>query len=99
MLNQVVIVGRVVKTIFINKITKNKEIQLSVPRSFKNDKGEFVVDLIDCVLTKELAKNAKKFCKKGELLGIKGRIQKEEDSKQVVFVEKLTFLSNGKEEK
>ena len=50
-----------------------------------------------------IAENASEFCKKGDLLGIKGRIQtsvyeKEEEKKYVteLIAEKITFLSSGK---
>ncbi|MGYP000715382033 len=108
MLNQTVLVGRLVRDPELhesengNKVTS---ITLAVPRSYKNMNGEYDTDFISCVLFKGIAENASEYCHKGDLLGIKGRIQTRkvedlESSKQVVEViaEKLTFLSSKKAE-
>ena len=51
------------------------QLTLAVPRSFKNMKGEYDTDYIPCVLWKGVAENTAEYCKKGDLVGIKGRIQ------------------------
>ena len=89
MLNQTVIVGRLVRDPDLyetengNKVTN---ITLAVPRSYKNADGEYDTDFINCVLWKGVAESASEYCHKGDLLGIKGRIQTrtidvDEDSK------------------
>ena len=109
MLNQTVIVGRLVKDPELyetengNKVTN---ITLAVPRSFKNMDGEYDTDFISCVLWKGIAENAVEYCKKGDLLGVKGRIQSkkinldEETRREVleVVAEKVTYLSNKPKE-
>lgn len=103
-LNQTVIVGRIVRDPELretengNKITN---ITLAVPRSFKNVNGEYETDFISCVLWKGVAENVVEYCKKGDLVGLKGRIQTrtievEDNKKQVmeVVAEKVTFLSS-----
>ena len=76
MLNQTVIVGRLVKDPELretengNKVTN---ITLAVPRSYKNINGEYDTDFISCVLWKGIAENTVEYVK--ALLGIKGRIQ------------------------
>lgn len=105
MLNQTVIVGRLVKDPELyetengNKVTN---ITLAVPRSFKNMDGEYDTDFISCVLWKGIAENTVEYCKKGDLLGVKGRIQSrkinldEETKREVleVIAEKVTYLSS-----
>lgn len=107
MLNQTVLVGRLVKDPELyetengNKITN---ITLAVPRNYKNINGEYDTDFIPCTLWKGIAENTVEYCKKGDLLGIKGRIQtrnielEDETHKKYVEViaEKVTFLSNKK---
>ena len=106
MLNQAVLVGRIVadpelrETDNGNKMTK---ITLAVPRSFKNAEGNYDTDFISCVLWKGVAENTVEYCRKGDLVGIKGHIQtrsyeKEEEKKYVteVIAEKVTFLSSKK---
>ena len=94
MLNQFVLVGR------LTEIKSSNEdftiVNISVPRSFKNENGEYVNDLIDIKLTGNIAKNTLDYCKVGDLIGAKGRI--ESDSFITILVaEKITFLSTKSE--
>lgn len=109
MLNQTVIVGRLVKDPELyetengNKLTN---ITLAVPRSYKNVDGEYDTDFISCVLWKGIAENAVEYCHKGDLLGVKGRIQSrqvqidEDTRRQIIEVvaEKVTYLSSKNKE-
>ena len=108
MLNQTVLVGRLVRdpelyeTESGNKVTN---ITLAVPRSYKNSEGIYDTDFINCVLWKGVAESATEYCHKGDLLGIKGRIQTrtvemdDESKKNIteVVAEKVTFLSSKKD--
>lgn len=105
MLNQVVLVGRLVRDPELKDAengSKFSTITLAVPRSFKNVDGEYDTDFIDCRLWTGVAENASLYCKKGDLVGIKGRIEvrmvEAEEKKKVmeIIAEKLTFLSNKK---
>lgn len=106
MLNQLVVIGRLVKDPELRKTENGKNvtnITLAVPRSYKNPNGEYDTDFIDCVLWSTVAESTTEYCKKGDLLGIKGRIQtrtyeKDEEKKYVteVVAEKVTFLSSKK---
>lgn len=107
MLNQTVLIGRIVKDPELketdngNKVTN---ITLAVPRSFKNSEGEYETDFISCVLWKGIAESTTEYCKKGDLVGVRGRIQtrnielEDETKKHIVEVvaEKVTFLSSKK---
>ena len=107
MLNQIVIVGRLVRDPELRQTEGGKKvtnITLAVPRSFKNINGEYDTDFISCVLWKGVAESTVEYCKKGDLVGIKGRIQtrdvelEDETHKKYVEViaEKVTFLSSKK---
>lgn len=107
MLNQVVLVGRLVKDLELKDYEKGKyaQITLAVPRSYKNTDGEYETDFINCTLWQGVASNTSKYCKKGDIIGIKGRIQssnyKVEDKTKYtmeVIAEKVTFLSSKQEE-
>ena len=102
MLNQIVIVGRLVRNPELRETENGKKITdvtLAVPRSYKNEKGEYETDFIDCVLWSCIAENTVEYCKKGDLVGIKGRLQKSnEEERMIVVAEKVTFLSSKKEE-
>lgn len=107
MLNQIVLVGRLTKEVQINKTENGKKISnitLAVPRSFKNMNGLYDTDFIDCILWDNVAVNTSEYCHKGDILGIKGRVQsrvtEKDDKKQnvlEVIAEKVTFLTSKSE--
>ena len=108
MLNQTVIVGRLVRDPELyetengNKVTN---ITLAVPLSYKNVNVEYDTDFVPCVLWKGVAENTVEYCRKGDLLGVKGHVQTrdievDEDVKRKlveIVAEKVTFLSSKKQ--
>lgn len=110
MLNQVVLVGRLSEDPVLNSTDKGKQVMtvnLAVPRSFKNSEGVYETDFIRCVLWNGIAESTSEYCHKGDIVGVKGRIQMssyvdKNEKKQIfseVIAEKVTFLSSKKEEK
>ena len=107
MLNQVVMVGRLTSDPKVEISESGKKftnVSLAVPRSYKNADGEYETDFIDCVLFDSLSYNTTEYCKKGDLVGIKGRLQTntyevdgETKKKTSVVAEKVTFLSTARE--
>lgn len=100
MLNQVVAVGRVAEELELKEKESGEkvcELTLAVPRSYKNIEGEYETDFLECVLFSGISENAVKYCEKGDLVGIKGRIQSN-DGKMQIVAERVTFLSTKKEE-
>ena len=82
-------------------------VTIAIPRSFKNSEGVYETDFINCVLWDAVAKNTAEYCKQGNIIGVKGRLQsrcveKEDKTKKYytdVIAEKVTFLSSNKEDK
>lgn len=107
MLNQVVLVGRLVKDPELVDMESNKKmsrITVAIPRSFKNMDGEYESDFISCILWDAIAKSTCEYCKKGDIVGVKGRIQSrmvEETNEKKYYVdviaERVTFLSSAKQ--
>lgn len=110
MLNQIILVGRLTRDITVNKSEKGVKvatISLAVPRSFKNSEGVYDTDFIDCVAFESVAENTSDYCGKGDIVGVRGRVQsrivsdneKKENIVEII-AEKVTFLSSHtKEEK
>ena len=108
MVNSVMLVGRLAQDIEVKKLDSGKEVTkvaLAVPRSFKNSNGEYETDFIRCVLWDAIATSTAEYCHKGDIVGIKGRIQvtqyEQNNEKKYlteVVAEKVTFLSSKKEE-
>jgi len=101
------LVGRLVKNPEVITTENGKQVSnitLAIPRGFKNSNGEYETDFINCVLWDTVAKNTAEYCKKGNIIGIKGRVQSrvvEQDDKSKkyytdVIAEKVTFLSSNK---
>lgn len=103
MLNQILLVGRLVQDAEIKELeneVKTSYITLAVSRSWKNADGIYETDFIPVRLYKGIAENTTEYCKKGDVIGVKGRIQtKQEENKNIIEIvaEKVTFLSNRKE--
>lgn len=102
MLNQIVLVGRLVQDPEIKELengVKTSYITLAVSRSCKNSDGIYETDFIPVRLYKGIAENATEYCKKGDAIGVKGRVQtKQEENKNIIEIvaEKVTFLSSRK---
>jgi len=93
MLNQVVLVGRLTND--LEKLDENKSIiTLAVSRSFKDENGEYGVDLVNCILWQGIAEKTMEYCHKGDIVGIKGRIQSDENKVIQIIAEKVSFLSS-----
>lgn len=110
MLNQFVGVGRLVAEPSVKETKDGKQVSnitIAVPRSYKNENGEYDTDFVDVVLWNGIAENTAEYCHKGDIIGVKGRIQtsnyetedgEKRKSTQIV-AEKITFLSSSKDKK
>ena len=78
MQNIVFLIGRLVNDPELKKSENNKDymsVTLAVQRSFKNSDGIYESDFIRCILWNGIATNVSDYCKKGDLVGVRGRIQ------------------------
>jgi len=109
MLNQIILVGRLTRDITVNKSengVKVATISIAVPRSFKNVEGVYDTDFIDCIAFDLVAENTSEYCNKGDIVGIKGRVQSKsieledgkKENKLEIICEKITFLSSKPKE-
>lgn len=105
MLNQVIIVGRLVSKPIVEENENGKKvcnITLAVPRSYKNTEGLYDTDFIKCTLWNDIAEKTIEYCDKGDLVGVRGRLEtsvyeKENGEKYriiSVVAEKVSFLSS-----
>lgn len=106
MINDVVLVGRLVKKPelkFTTNGTKYSQFIVAVQRKFKNQNGEYESDFINCLMWSTAAENFIKFTNKGSLVGIEGRIQTRSYEKdgvkkyiQEVVAENFSLLESKK---
>ena len=108
LLNQVVLVGRLTSDLEIKETENGKKLStmtLAVQRSYKNVDGEYEADFVDIVIWDLVAENTVEFCRKGDLVGIRGRIQTstyeaDDGTKRKVtevIADRVSFLSSKKE--
>ncbi len=103
-MNNILLVGRLTKDPEMKATERNNNvlnITIAVKRDFPNASGHFEADFIKCTLWNKLAISTSKFCKKGSLVVVKGRLQIRRYEKDgvthfasEVVVERITFLSN-----
>ena len=99
MLNQVLMVGRLVEKPILEENENGKKvcnITLAVNRSFKNADGIYETDFIKCILWNGIAENTVEYCNKGDVIGVRGRLQCLGGNELQVVAEKVTFLANNK---
>lgn len=104
-MNKVILIGRLTKDPELRYNEKNKAITnftLAVKRPYKNDKDEYESDFIFCKSFGARAETIGKFCKKGDLVGIEGKIQTgsyEKDGQKLysteIIIENIQFLSSS----
>lgn len=97
MLNQVIFLGRIAKELKED----DNVITIAITRSYKNENGEYDTDFVDVLLKGIVAKTTTEYCRKGDIIGVKGKVENEIISdvrKMIIVAEKITFLSSKKED-
>lgn len=96
MLNQVMLVGRLVEDPKVKKSDDGKQVgnmAIVLSRPFKNSNGEYESDIINIDLFNDIAEKTSEYCKKNDVVGIKGRLSTN-GNKISVIADKVTFLSS-----
>lgn len=76
MLNRVALVGRLTRDPELRRTSNGKAVtsfNLAVERNFKSDDQE--ADFINCVCWGKIAENTERYCSKGSMVSVDGRIQ------------------------
>lgn len=108
-MNKVIIIGRNTKDIELKQTgsgTSAVEFSIAVKRTYKNANGENESDFFNCVAFSKLAETISKYVKKGDQVGIEGRLQTRNytnrEGKKIyvteIIVENVEFLQTKKQE-
>ena len=106
MVNQIVLVGRIARTPETKTAENGKKyatLTLAVPRNYKNSNGEYDTDFLDCTLWSSVAESTSEYCKTGDMIGVKGRVQSrivespdgQKRRKTEIVAERVTFLTSN----
>ena len=78
MINNVVLVGRLTRDPELRRTPQGDAVTsftLAVNRNFTSRDGQQQTDFINCVVWRKPAENVERYCSKGSLVGVEGRIQ------------------------
>ncbi len=104
LINEVVLVGRLTRVPELKYTSEGipfSHITVAVNRNFRNQEGEVEADFVSITLWRKNAENMTKYCDKGSIIGVVGRVQTrtfENNLQQRVYVtdiiaEYVRFLS------
>lgn len=104
-MNNYMCVGRLVGDPEVKDLENGKKvtnITIAIPRSYKNADGEYDTDFVDCTIWNGVAEKTSEYCKKGDMIGVKGRLETsvyekengEKAKRTSVVAEKVSFLSS-----
>lgn len=107
-LNVVALVGRLTRDPQLKRTAQGEAVTsftLAVNRNYTKD-GQQQADFINCIVWRKLAENVERYCSKGSLVGVEGRIQTrsyENNQGQRVYVTEIVcdsvqFLETKKAE-
>lgn len=103
-MNNVALVGRLTAEPEVKELadgTYRTSITLAIARDYKNSDGLYDADFIRCVLWNGIASATKDYCHKGDVVGVRGKLQsriyetenKEKRHVTEVLVEKISFIN------
>jgi single-strand DNA-binding protein len=108
MINKVILVGRITRdpeVKMVNSETAVCNFSLACNRPYTRENGDREADFINCVAWRKQAENMGKYVRKGQLLGVEGRIQVrtyEQDGQKryqtEVYCDQVTFLESSNRE-
>ena len=106
MINQIILVGRLTGDPEIEEYENGKKrtiINIAVQRQFKNIDNKYDTDFFRCVLWNGMASNTKNYCQRGDIVGVKERVQNrsyvdsENNTRYIteIIAEKISFVSHS----
>ena len=97
--NNVVLIGRInndIEKVEMDDKTIYK-LMIDISRNFKNQNGEYEIDIIPIELMSNIGSKVFEYCNKNDLIAVRGRIEcKEKGNPIKVIAERITFLSNNR---
>lgn len=78
MINRVVLIGRLTRDPELRRTPQGDAVTsftLAVNRNYTDKDGQQQADFINCVVWKKSAENVEKYCSKGSMVGVEGRLQ------------------------
>lgn len=106
-MNQLILVGRLTKDPTLRKQEGKSScyITVAVKRQFKNSDGIYESDFISCTVWNVIAEKVCEYCKKGDVISVKARIQNnnyvDKDDNKVysyeIIADQVSFMASQKD--
>lgn len=107
MYNKIILIGRLTKDPELRTTQSGKSVasfRLAVDRGTTNPQGERETDFIDCVVWDKQAETVQRYCQKGKLVLVDGRLQMrqyvaQDGTRRTVYevqVDRVRFLPDGR---
>lgn len=106
-MNQLILVGRLTKDPTLRKQEgkSNCYITVAVKRQFKNSEGIYESDFISCTVWNVIAEKVCEYCKKGDVISVKARIQNnnyvDKDDNKVysyeIIADQVSFMASQRD--
>ena len=104
-MNKVVVTGRITKDIVLTKVSNDlvfSRFSIASKSGFKDENGENITNFFTCVAWRGKAETLAKFCKKGQMITLFGRLQNREYDKAdgsksfmtEIMVEEFEFIGS-----
>ncbi len=105
-MNALFLVGRLTKDPELRKSEgkSNCYVTIAIKRTYKNSDGIYETDFISCKVWNVIAERVCEYCKKGDMISVKGRIQNnnyvdKEDNKVYsyeIIADQISFMQSQK---
>lgn len=105
-MNQLILVGRLTRDPVLKKTDgrTNCFITVAVKRPYKNSDGIYETDFISCTVWNVIAEKVCTYCKKGDIISVKGRIHNnnytDKDENKVysyeIIADQVSFMTSRK---
>lgn len=96
MYNLVNLIGRIYNE--VEEKDGKSIIKIAVSRGYKNESGIYEQDLIPIELRLHLKESVLEYCKVGDSIGVKGKLEVQENNSIIVVADRVVSSSSKKEE-
>ena len=95
MYNMLYLIGRLIEDPKFNETNDKQEvlITLAVQRDYKTVDGIYETDFVPCILWNNIANRTNEYCRKGDLVAIRGKIRTNKEKSIEIIVDKISFLA------
>ena len=96
-MNDLKLIGRITHDLELKTLDDGKKLShvcIAVPRPYKDQEGKYETDFINLTVWNSIAENMCNYCKKGDIVGISGRIEPNKANELQISAQRVSFISS-----